>query len=502
MRIMRQASLLTLCIAILFAVGACSGSGSPVTAQPQNNLDNYSSRITGTAYIGQNPVNSGHVFVYDLETLEQVYKGNIGSNGGYAVGVDAGQFLIVPVSPTAWIRPVLDENFSNYVNIADDQTYRMDIELTSSLPEGEELIFGFVTSSENGYPIVGAVISAAGRITTSDAYGFYAFTVPAGTSIYNISASGFNDLNTNIREAQATGDYFKTPFFNLNPTNKVGGSIGGVVRDVTNGNGLGGVRVTLMMPGNPLFIDAQYLTNLGGQYRFYNLAEGIYKLYFERPGYVSGSRDSLVLIDQDDAIINVFMNVDASGRASISGSVRNSGTPLPVSNARVSFANPLLGARTAVTGPTGSYMIDSLVPGNYTITVTAPGAGVTFYESMSTFQTIVEGPNTLNFALRFIQEGVLRGTVSIFGGVGSSFSFPPTGVEVTAEKVGGPLSGVKWKTTSDGKGIFVFNGLPAGTYLVRGSIAYSTTESFFGQMANIVVTSGSTTNIDLQLVPE
>jgi len=186
-------------------------------------------------------------------------------------------------------------------------------------------------------------------------------------------------------------------------------------------------------------------------------------------------------------------------KASVSGFVRNSGVPLPVSGARVSVANPLLGSQNATTGPTGSYSLTGLVPGDYTVTVTAPGAGVTFYEASSTFQTLFSGQNTLDFALRFINEGVLRGTVTLSEPGGGSYAYPPTGVEVTAEKLGGQLSGVKWKTNSDGKGQFAFNGLPAGSYIVMGAIDFSMEGTFFGMEPDVAVNAGTTTNIVLEL---
>ena len=105
MRIMRQASLITLCIALIFAVSACSGGGSPVAANPNSDLSNYASSITGTAFTGETPVTSGHVFVYDLETFTLFNEADIDSNGSYAVGVDAGQYLVIPVSPEARSRP-------------------------------------------------------------------------------------------------------------------------------------------------------------------------------------------------------------------------------------------------------------------------------------------------------------------------------------------------------------------------------------------------------------
>ncbi|HEX9744438.1 MAG TPA: carboxypeptidase regulatory-like domain-containing protein [bacterium] len=497
-----RASLLTLVILLAFSVGACSGGGSPVEAGTGPDQSHFASSISGTVFYNSAPVASGHVFAYDLETYELANETNINSNGSFNLGLDEGQYVVIPVTSSAWRQPILSETFSNYVNIGTGNDYRMDFPLTSELPSGEEIIFGFVTSTENDLPIVGASVAAAGRTAKSDGYGFYFMTVPAGTANFNVSAPGFNTINVNIRQAQGNQEFWSTPFFNLSPTNTVGGSIGGVVRDVTDGTGLGGVRITLSMPGDPLFADIQYLTNLGGQYRFYNLAEGIYRVKYERPGYSDGTRDGLVIKDQDDAIINVFMNVETEGRGEVSGVVRNAGVPLPVSNARVSLSNPLLGSKTAITGPTGSYKIEAVVPGDYTVTVTAPGEGVTFYEAQSTYQTIREGTNQLDFALRFINEGVLRGNIFLTDSGSGPFAFPPTGVDVTAEKLGGPLTGVKWKTNSDGKGQFVFNGIPAGTYIVQGNIVFSTDESYFGQVNDVLVNAGVTTNIDLELAIE
>jgi len=499
MRTTRRLSLLIVCLGLLVVIGACSAGGSPVIPDPQDNLSNYASSVTGFLYKGGGPVAEGHVYVYDLSTFKLFNKADVKSDGSYAVGVDEGQYLLFAFGPDGWNPPQIEADFSNYINVEKDFDYRADFDLTMNLPAGEDLLFGLVTSSDNSFPIPGATVSAAGRTTKTDGYGFYVLAVPEGTSNVTVSAEGFFDLTTNIREGQAVDNYYDTPFFMLTPINPMGASIGGVIRDVFDGTGLGGVRVTLTLPALVNFEPIRYMTNLGGQYRFYNLPEAIYRLYFERPGYVSGSRDGLVIKDQDEVIINVFLHRDLTATAHLWGYVNAAGIPLPVNGARVTATNPYLGSYKATTNPTGYYSLDNVIPGNYTMSVVTPGVGVTFYEATSTFQTVVTGENQVNFALRFVNEGVLRGTVTIDGGGSGTFAFPPTGVEVTAEKVGGSLSGVKWRTTTDGKGQFVFNGVPFGLYKVDGSIEYETFEKFTGTMYNVPVNSGQTTNVDLVL---
>jgi len=497
----KQAYLATLCIGFLLVVGACSAGSNPVSGNAPGDLTNYASSVEGYVHQNGGPVAGGWVYVYDLKELKLFNQAAIGSDGGYVVGINEGQYLMFAFGPAGWRPPELETDFSSYVNIEADMDYRLDIELDRSLPDGEELVFGFVTSSENQKAIGGATVSAGGRSAVTDGYGFYAMTVPSGTTSFTVTAPGFYNLNKDIREGQANDDYFDTPFFDLNPTNTIGSSLGGAVRDVYDGTGLGGVRVTLTLPADPMFGPIRYLTNLGGEYRFFNLEEGIYKIYLERPGYASGTFDGLVIKGQDEAILNVFMHRVETGRASVFGYVNSAGVPLPVSGARVALSNPLLGSYLAFTNPTGYYRINSVVPANYSITVAAPGMGVTFYEAASSFQTIVTGDNRLDFALRYIQEGVLRGNVTIAGGGSGLFAYPPAGVEVAAEKVGGTMSGIKFRTTTDGQGIFVFNGIPQGVYKVEGRVEYETTETFVGIMFNVMVNAGTTTVVDLQLAP-
>ncbi len=500
MRTTRLASLITFCFGILFLVGACSaGGGNPVTPGTGPDLSKYASSVEGYVYNDSGPVTEGYVHIYNLSTLELFYESDIGSNGKFVAGLNEGQYLMFAFSQSGWQAPQLEADFSNYINVEADFEYRADLKLNRILKNGEELVFGFVTSSDNGYPIGSAIISAGDRSTITDGYGFYAMAVPEGTANFTITANGFYDLNKNIREGQAAGDFYDTPFFELNPMDTIGSSIGGNIRDVYDGTGLGGVRVTLTLPADHDFLPIKYLTNLGGEYRFFNLPEGIYRLYFERPGYVSGSRDSLVIKEQDDVIINVFMHRDETGRSTVWGYVNSAGVPLPVNGARVTASNPLLGSYIATTNPTGYYRLQQVIPGNYTITVVTPGTGVTYYEAASTFQTIVTGDNHIDFALRFIDEGVLRGNVIILSATPGNYEYPPTGVEVTAEKIGGTMSGVTFKTTTDGKGIFVFNGIPMGLYKVVGLAEYSVDEVFLGTMYNVLVNSGQTTVIDLDL---
>ncbi|MCX6647545.1 MAG: carboxypeptidase-like regulatory domain-containing protein [bacterium] len=497
----RRASLISFCLGILLLIGACSAGGSsPVTPDNNQNPTKYASSINGAAYKGGGPVPGTNIYVYNLDTMKLDNSAIAGTDGAFSVGVNAGQYLIFAFGRDCWRSPELTGDFSSYVNVDADQTYRLDIDLTDDLPAGEELVFGFVTSAENELSISGATITGGGRSTTSDGYGFYAMAVPAGTGDFNIVADGFYALNTNIRDGQAAGDdYFSTPFFNLNPANTSGSSFMGIARDVANGTGLGGVRVTLLMPGNTSWVPRVFLTNLGGEYRFFNLMEGIYRLNFERPGYYSVPLDGLVIKDQDDSIINVFLHRDLADTANIDGYVSKSGTMVYISGVRVTASNPLLGTYQSNTSPFGYYRLEGLVPDNYTITVVAASAGVSYYESSSTFQTVFGGENRFDFALRFIDEGVLRGNVTI-NGVPYSDAYPPTGVEISAEKVGGALSGVQFKTNTDYMGKFAFNGLPMGIYKVIGRAEYSTTEVYSGVLYNIPVNSGQTTSIDLDLV--
>ncbi len=500
MRTTRRASLLTICVAILLLIGACSaGGGSPVTPDNGPDLSKYASSVQGYVYQNGGPVTGGLVYIYDLSTLKLFNQAEIQPSGGFVAGVDEGQYLLFAFSPTGWQNPQLEADFSSYINVEPENEYRADIELTRTLEAGDELVFGFVTSSENDNPVGDATVSAAGRSTKSDGYGFYAMAVPAGTSDFTISAPGFFDLKKDTREGQAAGDYYDTPFFELNPMSTSGSSIGGKVRDVFDGTGLGGVRVTLTLPALTEFGPIRYLTNMGGEYRFFNLQEGIYRLYFERPGYVSGSRDGLVIKEQDEVIINVFMHRDESNRASVWGYVNSASVPLPISGARVTACNPLLGSYRATTNPTGYYRLNQVIPGNYTITIVAPGTGVTYYEASSTFQTIVPGDNRVDFALRYINEGVLRGKVVVLGGGTGFFAFPPAGVQITAEKVGGSMSGIKFRTSTNGQGIFVFNGIPMGIYKIDGRAEYSPSEIYTGTMFNVMVNSGTTTAVDFEL---
>ncbi|MFH1675714.1 MAG: carboxypeptidase-like regulatory domain-containing protein [bacterium] len=489
----KRVSLLTICISFLLVLGACSGGGSPVTADPVSDLDKYSSSIEGNVYKDGIPVETGMVFVYDLASMKLYSEKDIGPGGRYIIGVDEGQYLVFPVTPTGWRPPVMDPSFSSYVNIGPKATYRMDIELTMNILPGTELAFGFVTSSANQKPVVGAAVSAGGVKTQTDGYGFYAMVVPSGTGEFTVYAEGFNELHKNTHEAQAVDNYFSTPFFVLNPSSQTGSSIGGMVRDITDGTGLGGVRITLERPADVNWVPIQYLTNLGGEYRFFNLPHGIYKLLFERPGYIEGTREGLIIKDQDDAILNVYMNPSTEGLATISGTVRNDLNGFPQTGARVTASNPLIGNYIATTDFFGQYLFENVVPGNYTLTVSLPGSGGTsYFEGASTFQTIVAGENTIDFNLRFLKEGVLSGTARIDGDKAQ-------GVEVSAEKLGGEMSGVKWLTTSDSRGIFAFNALPPGTYIVQGYLQFATTETYYGIVYDAEVVSGTTADIDLDM---
>jgi photosystem II stability/assembly factor-like uncharacterized protein len=149
---------------------------------------------------------------------------------------------------------------------------------------------------------------------------------------------------------------------------------------------------------------ASMTVNSNGEFRFINVANGTYTVYYDAPGYVSQTQ---VLSVVNGAITNAptaIMSKTGSGTGQIRGRMINAaGQPIPGSTARINNI-------TMFPYPTGDLAFTLMTDGIYTVYYDAPG-----YTSQTQVLPVVNGAITN------------APTVIMSGGLGISSLSGPTG---------------------------------------------------------------------------
>jgi len=229
----------------------------------------------------------------------------------------------------------------------------------SSVPSGAAgWLQGRVQDSANNRGIVGARVQAAGASTTTDSTGAYWLTVPAGGDSVTASASGYNSQTQAATVLAGTGVKLD---FSLSPITVSPGTIDGVVYNGQTGVGIGGATVSLSPSG------LTTSTNGSGNYSFASVAPGTYTITASASGFHSGSA-SVSVTSGHNSVVNLKLQPMAT-TGSLVGTVKGSnGKGLAGATVTVSP-----GGLSTVTDSSGSYAFASLLPGTYTVTVSAPG---------------------------------------------------------------------------------------------------------------------------------
>lgn len=250
---------------------------------------------------------------------------------------------------------------------------------------------------------------------------------------------------------------------------ETGGSVSGNVRD-TSGAPIRNVRIsihpldhTIMMGSNEVRVDAT------GAFRFDGLRSGAYQVAAERgqdpsrhePG-ANGAGDRVVVRAGATATVQLVLEAE-DGR--ITGTVRDA-EGKPVSDAFVASARETDagGARAssvaetrqtdwwgedrpALTGSDGSFTLDHLAAGAYTVRAYRKGGGETIAEHVAVGTSV---------ALQIKPTGSLAGTVHASGGA------TPETIQITARVTATGFSRSDRFYRTDGR--FALSDLPAGHY--------------------------------------
>lgn len=287
---------------------------------------------------------------------------------------------------------------------------------TSLFAIGTGSISGIVTDSTTGNPIFGALVTAcqnnvcAGRAIT-DSTGTYVIQNLADGE-YQVVARARNyrvkhyPMPVVVANGQNTPDINFQLVPNTPPPPPNPSSISGIVTDSATGMPIENVTV---IARSRRFV-RRAITNSDGNYTITNLRPGIYRLMAHKPGYLPKHYPEPVILEAGQAITGInFALVPGNtppppppqGFGSISGTVINAVTQLPIPNATVHainvdsthYCNGM--ARTNIDG---TYTIQNLRPGTYTVKASAMGFNMAIYPNPV---IVVENQNTPNidFAL-------------------------------------------------------------------------------------------------------
>ncbi|MEO1367395.1 MAG: carboxypeptidase regulatory-like domain-containing protein, partial [Acidobacteriota bacterium] len=306
-----------------------------------------------------------------------------------------------------------------------------------------EPVIGRVTGTvrnPDGDPVRSARVTVTSgvdfRRTNTDAVGFYqADNLPPGP--VEVVAV---DPVTGLR-GRASGDLEDNGSVVVDVALTASGTISGTViaRDGVSGVGPG-VTVTL---AGPTSRTAE--TDNAGNYRFGFVPLGVYTV---EAADIDGNRGRT-----SATVTRTSETVDADigylGRGRVSGTVETA-LGFPVADAEVTVtSNSVFGGRfTVTTGAVGDFSVDGVFVGNYTVSALDAASGLGGFTGGS-----LEGDGDLeSVTVTLTPSGVLTGT--LFEADGST---PVAGAVIT-------LLPSERQTTTDGAGLYRFEGLPLGTY--------------------------------------
>ncbi len=489
---MKRINFVLTCILVILTSFGCSSGSIAVT--PDSGNDYYpvtaadatiNGRITssGTDMVGAD------AFLFNLGDGSLVAQTDANNLGIAQFGVAEGQYLLLAFTDTMYAEPVI-------INSIKDSVIDIAIELDKPLYSTKALYFGFVTNEDDDTPIPACRISHGEDETFTDGYGFYLLVANSDADKLTAEQAGFKTKIINLREGAYAdrNDYYTFEFFPLQPLETGGTTLRGYIRDASFGHELGGAFVSLLSIQAPTHPIITFMTNIDGRYNFFNLPAAQYSVSVRRDGYEAESNQ--VIINENDAIFNIYLLPDFNERSSLSGYVV---TPEGngIANTQVIVTNPLIGKYQTWTDPgTGFYFIDLIVPGDYTILALPPGS---MYEPATTFVTMTGIDLTVNITCASPLTGVLTGIVSIAGQ--DPEALPPIGAKVVAEKIGSPFSGLTWTTHVGTDGRYTINGIYTGAYRVVASLDYDDETHYEGIMNGVVIIKGSLTNTDIVMDP-
>ena len=314
---------------------------------------------------------------------------------------------------------------------------------------GRAMLAGTVTDAGTGAALPGVLISDGVHQATTDAHGAYTLVnLPVQSALtITVSLAGYATLATPV----TTGAANSTATLNvalaaLPPT---GGTLAGRVVDATTQAALPGVTVSVA--------GLTATTDASGRFTLANLPAGAAAVALSKTSYQSQTLPVTIVANGTLTLDNPPISLQGLG--SIAGTVTNPAGQ-PIAGAVVNAT-----AQQTTTNAQGQYTLSGLLPGAYTLGITAAGyAGATQSTTVVTAQTA-----TVNVVLT---SAVATITVQVSGG---DTNLPLAQAAVTLTSADQTVNQTLQTNTN---GACTFTGLPANTYTATVSAAgYVTQQS-------------------------
>ena len=355
-----------------------------------------------------------------------------------------------------------------------DQTVEYEISVTVTCSEGESAsssfdqqvlaktysISGTVTDSGTGEGVEGVTVSTDGHWNTTETDGTYTvsglvtgtYTVTPSLAEYIFTETS-EEVTVNETEGNATG----VDFVGTQNTYSISGTV------TKAGTPLEGVTITA---------DGETTTTAAdGTYSIGDLVAGTYTVTPSRAEYTFTETSEEVTVNETEGSASEVDFVGTQNTYSISGTITNAGTALE-------SVQVTADSQSTTTTANGTYTIDDLIAGTYTVTPSL--AEYTFTET-SEEVTVNETEGSAS-DVDFLGT---QKTYSIPGTVTNAGS-PLEGVTITADGE---------TTTTAADGTYTISGLVAGTYTVTPSLAeYTFTET--SEEVTVNETAGDALDVD------
>jgi protocatechuate 3,4-dioxygenase beta subunit len=289
----------------------------------------------------------------------------------------------------------------------------------------------------------------------------------SGTRVINTaSATGFDSF---------TGGNLTPVSANISVNVQATGGAAGTIIDSSNGQPVTAATVRLLTGATPIAVTA---TDAFGKFSLTNIAPGTYTIEFSKANYTTLTQGVFI----QPGTITILNPVLAAIPGALQGTVTSSEGPA-VSGGQVLLSDSLgtVIAQT-MTSPSGAYTFASIIPGHYTLTVSADG-----FQSATVGKNIPSNQTTTENFVLLPNPGIVTGTITgsgapLAGALVEALS--GTGIAVVSD-------------TTDGAGQFSINRLAPGSYRLRVSAP-----SFQTFVVGFSAGAGQTTAVDVNLLPD
>ncbi|MEI2325688.1 carboxypeptidase regulatory-like domain-containing protein [Priestia megaterium] len=337
---------------------------------------------------------------------------------------------------------------------------------------------GRVIDAETGLPIIGALVEIFDAFGVPIAFGltnqegqYIIEGLPQGLLSVRVSAPGYTSITEQIEFAP---NQVVEKNFSLTRPSPILGTIAGQVVDASTNTPITNARIDIVNSQGQLVTFV--FTNENGQYVVQGLPSDTYTVFASASNYIEQQQTALI---REGEFVFVPVNFQLSRVTrfgTITGQVTNSKTQQPIQGALVEALNAQgKVVSTTRTDESGNFTITGLLPGAYTLRVSAEG--FTLY----TEQVIVTAGDTTLVSIPLtpkVNVGAIVGIVT-----NSETNQPIQGARVVVLN-GENVVAVGY---TDEQGNFIITGIPVGTYIIL-----ATAPGFNSESKSVIVEAGET----------